>query len=154
MSSTFPELISYLISITMSLGALVTLIYILIGGFSYLTAGGNTEKVEEARGIILNAFIGLTVIASAFVLFRLLSSLFGFIPIDYSNIPSDYNVPIAAFTFVVFLLLFIPPAAITINYILKRRKEKIVKQIRESEKDLFKSIENRDIAKVGANNAE
>lgn len=49
------------------------IIMILIGGFFYVTAGGNTENAGKARARIVSAFIGLVVVALAWVLVRLIT---------------------------------------------------------------------------------
>lgn len=74
-TGNFGELIATLINWAIALGALVCLIFILIGGFNYVTAGDDSGKAEGARGTITNAVIGLIIIASAFVIFRLLAGL-------------------------------------------------------------------------------
>lgn len=44
----------------------VAVVMILYGGFIYMTAGGNEEKVSEAKKILINGAIGLVIILSAF----------------------------------------------------------------------------------------
>ncbi len=50
-----------------SLG-LIAVIVILYGGFTWMTAAGNEEKVSKAKNIITYAVIGLAVILLSFVL--------------------------------------------------------------------------------------
>lgn len=45
--------------------ALIAVIMILIGGFKWLTAGGNEEKVEGAKKLLIAALIGLAIILAA-----------------------------------------------------------------------------------------
>ena len=45
--------------------ALIAVIMILIGGFKWLTAGGNEEKVEGAKKLLIAALIGLGIILAA-----------------------------------------------------------------------------------------
>ncbi|MDP3971069.1 MAG: pilin [bacterium] len=45
--------------------ALVAVIMILIGGFRWMTAGGNEEKVESAKKLLIAALIGLVIILAA-----------------------------------------------------------------------------------------
>src|SRR3989344_9578954 len=42
--------------------------FILYGGFVWMTAGGNAEKIEQAKKILINATIGLAIILSAFMI--------------------------------------------------------------------------------------
>jgi hypothetical protein len=52
------------------LGILGVLLFALLvyAGFLWMTAGGNTEQVQKAKGLITNAVIGLIIIASAFAI--------------------------------------------------------------------------------------
>ena len=45
--------------------ALIAVIMILVGGFKWMTAGGNEEKVEGARKLLIAAVIGLVIILAA-----------------------------------------------------------------------------------------
>lgn len=42
--------------------ALVSVSFIIYGGFLWLTAAGNTERIEKAKRVILNAVIGLVIV--------------------------------------------------------------------------------------------
>jgi len=74
-SGDLGTLINTVITWIIAIGGIVTLFYILIGGFNYVTAGDDAEKAEGARKTITNGVIGLIIIASAFIIFRLLTSL-------------------------------------------------------------------------------
>jgi amino acid transporter len=52
---------------------LIAVVLILYGGFTWMTAGGNEEKVEKAKKIITAAVIGLVIVllAWAIILFAL-----------------------------------------------------------------------------------
>lgn len=47
---------------------LVAFIYLIIGGYQYVTAGGNAEQAQAARTTILNAIIGLVIILGSYAL--------------------------------------------------------------------------------------
>lgn len=47
---------------------IVLVLYFLYGGFLYMTAAGDTKKVESAKDTIKNAVIGTIIIVTAFVL--------------------------------------------------------------------------------------
>ena len=47
---------------------LITIIVIIIGGFNWMTAGGQEDKVEKGKKWIINGVIGLIIILAAFVL--------------------------------------------------------------------------------------
>lgn len=52
---------------------LVAVIMILVGGFKWMTAGGNEEKIESAKKLLTAAIIGLVIVllAWAIVIFAL-----------------------------------------------------------------------------------
>lgn len=58
-----PEtLVISIINWTLGILALIAVILILIGGFRWMTAGGNEEKVESAKKTLYAAIIGLVII--------------------------------------------------------------------------------------------
>lgn len=57
-----------LIRVALSLLGVVAVVIILIGGFKWMTAGGNEEKVTEARKLIFSGIIGLAIILSAWAI--------------------------------------------------------------------------------------
>lgn len=62
--------ISQIINVALSLLGIVAVVIILIGGFKWMTAGGNDENVTEARKWIFSGIIGLAIILSAFAVAR------------------------------------------------------------------------------------
>lgn len=56
--------------------------YLLLGGFRYLTAGGDQKMVAEARNVIIHALVGLGIIAGSFVIIRIVESIFGLVIIS------------------------------------------------------------------------
>ena len=63
-------IVSNIINVALGLLGVVALGFFLYGGFVYMTAGGNSEKVEDAKKIILNSIIGLVIILSSFAIAR------------------------------------------------------------------------------------
>jgi hypothetical protein len=72
-SSDLQETVVSIIQWVLGLLGLGAVIMILYGGFTWMTAGGNEEKVEKAKKIITAAVIGLVIIlvAWAIVIFAL-----------------------------------------------------------------------------------
>lgn len=54
------------LQIMLILAGVVALIYLIIGGYQYITAGGNAETSQAARTTILNAIIGLLVVFASY----------------------------------------------------------------------------------------
>jgi hypothetical protein len=79
--SDFPtdanSLIGAAVPVVIALGGLVFFAMLLLGGFRYLTAGGDEKAAQEARKTLTNAFVGLIVIVAAFLISQLLFAVFG-----------------------------------------------------------------------------
>ena len=60
--------IAQIINVALSLLGVVAVVIILAGGFKWMTAGGNEDKVAEARKLIFAGVIGLAIILSAFAI--------------------------------------------------------------------------------------
>ena len=54
----------------------VILLFILYAGFLWVTAGGNTEQVDKAKGILKNAVIGSVIIGISYVIAGFIESKF------------------------------------------------------------------------------
>ena len=61
-------IIGNVINIVLGFLGVLLLIYILYAGFLWMTAGGNEENIEKAKGYIKNAIIGLVIIILAFAI--------------------------------------------------------------------------------------
>jgi len=57
-----------IIKVIISFLGIIAVVVILLGGFKWMTAGGNEEKVTEARNLIVAGIIGLIIIISAWVI--------------------------------------------------------------------------------------
>ncbi len=57
-----------LVNWVLGLLGIVAVIMILIGGFRWMTAGGNEEKVESAKKILYAAVIGLVIVLLAWAI--------------------------------------------------------------------------------------
>ncbi len=60
--------IAKIIRVAMSLLGIVAVVIVLIGGFKWMTAGGNDDQVGEAKKWIFSGVIGLAIILSAYAL--------------------------------------------------------------------------------------
>ena len=72
------ETIASIINVAMGLLGMVVVILILAGGFMWMTAAGNDEKITKAKGLIFGGIIGLAIILSAYAIAQfVVSSLLG-----------------------------------------------------------------------------
>lgn len=60
--------VARIINVAMGLLGIVAVVIILAGGFMWMTAGGNEDKVGEAKKLIFAGIIGLAIILSAFAI--------------------------------------------------------------------------------------
>jgi uncharacterized protein with PQ loop repeat len=63
-----PTIIGNIINIVLGFIGILLLVYILYAGFLWMTAGGNEDKVKEAKTMIKNAIIGLVIVIAAFAI--------------------------------------------------------------------------------------
>lgn len=66
------------------LSFIVAFLYLLLGGFDWITSGGDKTKLTSARDKITNALVGLVVVGTVWAITTLVSQ---FIGIDFPNIP-------------------------------------------------------------------
>ena len=62
------ETIASIIRVVLSLLGIVALVIVLMGGFQWMTAGGNDENVKKAKQRIFQGIIGLAIVLSAFAI--------------------------------------------------------------------------------------
>ncbi|MCX6793326.1 MAG: pilin [Candidatus Falkowbacteria bacterium] len=60
------DIVARVIRIILGFLGIVAVIIILLGGFKWMTAAGNEDKVAEARKLIISGVIGLVIIMAAF----------------------------------------------------------------------------------------
>ena len=62
--------IARIINVFMGLLGIIAVVIILYGGFMWMTAAGNEERVDKARKMIVAGVIGLAIILSAYAIAR------------------------------------------------------------------------------------
>lgn len=85
--NTLGDFISKALTLAFIFAILAVLIMIIWGAFEWITSGGDKEAVGKARGKILNALIGLAVLAVAFALYQVAGKFIGIDPLNF-NIPT------------------------------------------------------------------
>ncbi|HNV12434.1 MAG TPA: pilin [bacterium] len=73
---TLSETIGRIVSTALSLIGVVFIILIILGGYQWMTAGGNEEQVSKAKDRIKNAIIGLVITVSAYAIWALIEEYF------------------------------------------------------------------------------
>lgn len=72
--SSVSQFILKIINIALAVAGLIAVLFLIIGGFRYITSAGNEETAEQAKKIIINAIIGVVVIILSFVIVRVISN--------------------------------------------------------------------------------
>lgn len=62
------ETIAAIINVALGLLGIIAVVIILAGGFTWMTAVGNEEKVDKAKKMIFAGIIGLAIILSAYAI--------------------------------------------------------------------------------------
>ncbi|MFH1425910.1 MAG: pilin [Candidatus Kerfeldbacteria bacterium] len=64
-TNTPEDIVINLINWILGILAIIAVIMVLIGGFRWMTAGGNEEKVDSAKKLLIAAVIGLVIVMAA-----------------------------------------------------------------------------------------
>ncbi|HOX96399.1 MAG TPA: hypothetical protein PLI45_03375 [Candidatus Woesebacteria bacterium] len=76
--ATLSTLINPIITNVLIISGLAALVVILFAGFAFISAGGDKAKTAQASQMLTYGIIGLVVVVGAFLLTRLMGSIFGF----------------------------------------------------------------------------
>jgi hypothetical protein len=69
-TTSINNIVHTIVNILSALVGIVAVIMIIVGGFRYITSGGNDASVTAAKNTILYAIIGLVVVALAQIIVR------------------------------------------------------------------------------------
>jgi hypothetical protein len=69
-TSRINKIVHTIVNLLSAVVGIVAVIMIIVGGFRYITSGGNDTSVTSAKNTILYAIIGLVVVALAQILVR------------------------------------------------------------------------------------
>ena len=68
-------LILIVINWMLALAGLVAVLFLIIGGFWFITSAGNEETAEKGKSTVINAIIGIVVIVLSYVIVTVISNL-------------------------------------------------------------------------------
>lgn len=71
------QLIGSVGGLLLIISAVITFIFLIMGGLQWITSGGDKSGMEGARGKIVNAIVGLIIVASAWAIMILLQNFLG-----------------------------------------------------------------------------
>jgi hypothetical protein len=69
------DLMTPLVSAAIYGGGLLLFLYLLFGGFKYMTAGGDDKAVQEAKKMITNAVIGMVLLFCSYWFIEILQDV-------------------------------------------------------------------------------
>jgi hypothetical protein len=76
-TSTFGDFVSSILQGAMVVAALLLLLFLIWAAIDWITAGGDSGKIEKARQKITQSIIGIIVLASVVALFTLVQNFLG-----------------------------------------------------------------------------
>jgi hypothetical protein len=62
------DTIGQIIRVALGFLGVIAVVIILLGGFKWMTAGGNDDKLKKAKGLLFSGIIGLVIILSAYAI--------------------------------------------------------------------------------------
>ena len=71
------SLFGNVISVALGFGGLILFVMLLVGGFKYITAGGDPKGIESAKKTITTAILGMVLLALAFLILQLIHQITG-----------------------------------------------------------------------------
>jgi len=70
-------LISAAVGTLLIVAALITFVYLILGGIQWITSGGDKAGMEAARNKITHAIVGLVIVGSAWAIMALVQNFLG-----------------------------------------------------------------------------
>jgi hypothetical protein len=71
------SIVSSLVNYLFPLAGLLLLLYLIFGGFSLMTSGGDPKAVQAAKSKITNALIGFIIVFTSYWLVQILGTILG-----------------------------------------------------------------------------
>jgi len=74
-NGTLTGLITTVINWMLALAGLIAVLFLIIGGFWYITSAGNEETAEKGKNTAINAIIGIVIIVLSYVIVNVVANL-------------------------------------------------------------------------------
>ncbi len=75
---SLPDLLASLLTLLVAIVAVLVFAYLIWGGLSWITSGGDKGKTDSARAKIMAAIIGLVIIASSYAVLQIILRFMGY----------------------------------------------------------------------------
>ena len=76
-SATIGSLLNVIMPLITVIGAFLFMVMALFGGYNWITAGGDQEKLQKAQGTFRTAITGFFIVLMAYTLTKIIIGLFG-----------------------------------------------------------------------------
>jgi len=73
----FEGVFESIITVALELAAIALFLMLVVGGFKYITSGGDPKSVESAKNTLTYAILGMVLLASAFLILRFIGVFTG-----------------------------------------------------------------------------
>lgn len=73
--SNINQLIRTIINWLLAIAFGIAVLFLIIGGFQYITSAGNEEAAEKGKGTAVNALIGIVIIVLSYVIVNVVANL-------------------------------------------------------------------------------
>ncbi len=70
----FNTFAAYIVNILLSVTGIIAVLFLIWGGFRYITSAGNDEVAESAKKTIQNAIIGLVIIILSYTIITIIAN--------------------------------------------------------------------------------
>ena len=74
-ATSLSQLLPMVIELLLGIAGGVAVIFVIIGGYQYITSGGNEESAEKGRKTLTNAVIGIVIIVLSYAIITVISNL-------------------------------------------------------------------------------
>ena len=74
-SRNLTELIYNAVRILLTFAGAIAVVFVVVGGFWYLTSGGNEEQAEKGKRTLINAIIGIIVVVLSYAIVNVIVNL-------------------------------------------------------------------------------
>ena len=74
---TFEAMISSAVNLVLIVASILFVFNFLIGGIKFMLSGGNKEKLDSAKGQLMNAILGIIIIFSSWAVLGYVGDFFG-----------------------------------------------------------------------------
>lgn len=78
------SILGSVVGLFLILSFVATFLYLMLGGFDWVTSGGDKTKLQSARDKITNALVGLVIVGASWAVMMIVGNFTG---IEFPNLP-------------------------------------------------------------------